>query len=467
MSGLRLPITPVVDFPSTIGIFVDFSSFALDRRIMAGVRDCGYVSPTPIQIQAIPPVLSGRDVLGLAQTGTGKTAAFALPLLQRMILDEAGQRGPVRVLVLAPTRELALQIHESFIALGRQTGIRSAAVFGGVGETPQIRAARQCSVLVACPGRLLDLVNRKLIDLAHVRALVLDEADHMFDMGFLPDVRRIIASLPAQRQNLLFSATMPAEIRKMADQVLLNPVVVQVANTAPPEKISHALYPVTTGRKVALLETLLGRTDHDCMLIFTRTKHRAKSLARRLEQGGWAATSLQGNLSQTRRQEALDGFRSGKYRIMVATDIAARGIDCSRISHVINFDVPDTAENYTHRIGRTGRADKSGQAMTLVTPEDGGQVRLIERILGARLERVLVEGFLYGSEAIGGDGSFEEPRPPRERRVARPGGQVAGRPLQAGRGNAPAKGRNSGRASGISRPKASGESVFGMARVAS
>ena len=392
---------------------MDFSSFSFDRRLDVGIRDCGYVSPTPIQVQAIPPVLDGRDVLGLAQTGTGKTAAFALPLLQRMILADASPRGPVRVLVLAPTRELALQIHETFIALGKQTGIRCAAVFGGVGETPQVKAANQSSVLVACPGRLLDLLNRGLVDLSRVDALVLDEADRMFDMGFLPDLRRIMAKLPAKRQNLLFSATMPPEIRKIADQVLVRPAVVQVANTAPPEKIRHALYPVSPGQKMALLEAYLGAEDHDCVLIFTRTKHRAKSLARKLEQKGMAATSLQGNLSQNRRQEALEGFRTGKYRIMVATDIAARGIDCVRISHVVNFDVPDTAESYTHRIGRTGRADRSGLAMTLVTPEDNIQIQAIERTLGDRLPRLRVDGFAYTSAEGGSDASFEEPRPPR------------------------------------------------------
>jgi superfamily II DNA/RNA helicase len=440
MSGLRLLITPVVDFPPTTGPFVDFSSFSFDQRLGVGIRDCGYVSPTPIQVQAIPPVLAGRDVLGLAQTGTGKTAAFALPLLQRMIDASAPLRGPVRVLVLAPTRELALQIHETFISLGKQTGIRCAAVFGGVGENPQIKAAAQSSVLVACPGRLLDLLNRGLVDLSRVDALVLDEADRMFDMGFLPDLRRIMAKLPARRQNLLFSATMPPEIRKIADQVLVQPAVVQVANTAPPEKIRHALFPVSAGQKMALLEAYLGAEEHDCVLVFTRTKHRAKSLARKLEQKGMQATSLQGNLSQNRRQEALDGFRTGKYRIMVATDIAARGIDCARVTHVINFDVPDTAENYTHRIGRTGRADKSGQAMTLITPEDSAQIQAIERILGGRLPRVRLDGFLYDNAAGGSDSAFEEPREPRGngRNQPRNAPARAARPRTSGaRGSAP------------------------------
>lgn len=434
---------------------MDFSSFSFDRRLLAGIRDCGYVSPTPIQVQAIPSVLSGQDVLGLAQTGTGKTAAFALPLLQGLLDRNAGPRGPIRVLVLAPTRELALQIHESFISLGKQTGIRSAVVFGGVGETPQIKAARQATVLVACPGRLLDLVNRGLVDLSQVEALVLDEADHMFDMGFVPDVRRIMAKLPAKRQNLLFSATMPPEIRKMADQILQRPSVVQVANTAPAETIRHALYPVSSGQKVALLEALLKNTAHDCVLVFTRTKHRAKSLARKLEQQGWLATSLQGNLSQSRRQEALDGFRSGKYRIMVATDIAARGIDCARVTHVINFDVPDTAENYTHRIGRTGRAEKSGQAMTFVASEDQDQVRCIERSLGGRLDRVRLDGFVYKDTPDRNGAAFEEPRP------ARPG-RVSGRQVRSSREARPARPARSPRERSSREDGARQGGIFGM-----
>jgi len=459
---------------------VDFSSFCFDRRLEVGIRDCGYVSPTPIQVQAIPPVLAGQDVLGLAQTGTGKTAAFALPLLQRMIQAGAAPRGPVRVLVLAPTRELALQIHETFIALGKQTGIRCSAVFGGVGETPQLKAAGQSSVLVACPGRLLDFMNRGLVDLSGVDALVLDEADRMFDMGFLPDLRRIMSKLPANRQNLLFSATMPPEIRKIADQVLVHPTVVQVANTAPPERIRHSLFPVQPGQKMALLEAYLGAEEHDCVLVFTRTKHRAKSLARKLEQKGMAATSLQGNLSQTRRQEALDGFRTGRYRIMVATDIAARGIDCARVTHVINFDVPDTAENYTHRIGRTGRAERSGQAMTLVTPEDDAQIRAIERILGERLPRVRLDGFVYdGGDNGGSDSSFEEPRPPRApgRNASRaPRSAGSQRPAQGNRGRreqASSSGSDTRRAPSArpasparpasqERPASSRRSVFGL-----
>jgi superfamily II DNA/RNA helicase len=411
---------------------VNFDSFSFDERIRSGIRACGYVSPTPIQGRAIPDVLAGHDVLGLAQTGTGKTAAFVLPILQRLLNADAPKQGPVRVLVLAPTRELALQIHESFVALGKQTGIRSSAVFGGVGAVPQIKALSRSSVCVACPGRLLDLINRGDADLSQVETLVIDEADRMFDMGFLPDLRRILARLPRDRQNLLFSATMPREIRSLADGVLRNPVTVQVDNNAPAKTVSHALYPVSSHLKPNLLEALLRKTEHECVLVFTRTKHRAKSLARKLENRGWAATSLQGNLSQNRRQEALEGFRRGSYRIMVATDIAARGIDCEKISHVINFDLPDTAETYTHRIGRTGRAERSGEALTLVTGEDELQVRAIERILGSSIERRKLDGFDYSAA-----GQRPDPRD-----------EARGPARNAGRNNGRDNGRNASRGGG-------------------
>ena len=372
-----------------------FDSFSFDQRIVAGIKACGYVTPTPIQTRAIPEVMRGRDVMGLAQTGTGKTAAFALPILQRLAETKASTQGPVRTLVLAPTRELALQIHENFISLGKQTGIRSAAVFGGVGANPQIKAVRRATVVVACPGRLIDLLNQGVIKLDHVDTLVLDEADRMLDMGFMPDIKRILARLPAHRQNLLFSATMPADIRKLADKILVDPATVQVANTNPVESVSHAFYPVQNHLKAGLLEALLKTTQHESVLIFTRTKHRAKNLARKLSGKGHDATFLQGNMSQNQRQRALDGFKSGDFDVMVATDIAARGIDCDRVTHVINFDVPNTAETYTHRIGRTGRAGRSGTALSFVTREDKGLMRDIERIVRKDIEHCKVEGFDY------------------------------------------------------------------------
>ncbi|MBI9080223.1 MAG: DEAD/DEAH box helicase [Pseudodesulfovibrio sp.] len=374
---------------------MNFDSFSFDRRIVAGIKACGYVTPTPIQTRAIPDVLQGRDVMGLAQTGTGKTAAFALPILQRLLDAKASGQGPARVLVLAPTRELALQIHENFISLGKQTGIRSAAVFGGVGANPQIKAVQRATIVVACPGRLIDLLNQGVIRLDHVKTLVLDEADRMLDMGFMPDIKRIISKLPAQRQNLLFSATMPSDIRKLADKILVDPATVQVANTSPVKSVSHAFYPVSQHLKTGLLETLLETTDHESVLIFTRTKHKAKNLARKLSGKGLEATFLQGNMSQNQRQRALDGFRNGTFNVMVATDIAARGIDCERISHVINFDVPDTAETYTHRIGRTGRAGRTGAALSLVTREDHDIMRDIERIVNHQIDRCTVEEFDY------------------------------------------------------------------------
>ena len=375
---------------------MNFDDFALDAQIMAGVRNAGFITPTPIQNQAIPAVLSGRDVMGLAQTGTGKTAAFVLPILQRMIEAGHGRSGPVKTLVLAPTRELAMQIHQDFISLGRKTGFRSAPVFGGVGQFPQVKSLKHASICVACPGRLLDLLNQRQADLSHVDTLVLDEADRMLDMGFMPDIKKIMAKLPRQRQMLLFSATMPGEIRTLAETMMSDPVNVQVSNTAPAAGVSHAFYPVADRKKSDLLEAMLGREGLENVLVFTRTKHRAKSLAQKLCGKGWAAVSLQGNLSQNRRQQALAGFKKGKYRVMVATDIAARGIDCKSISHVINFDVPDTAEAYTHRIGRTGRADRKGTAATLITSGDYKQIRDIERTLGRKIERLKLDDFDYG-----------------------------------------------------------------------
>ncbi len=392
---------------------MSFLSFDFDQRILAGIRAAGYETPTPIQTRAMPVVLAGRDVLGLAQTGTGKTAAFALPILQRLLAADAPKRGPVRVLVLAPTRELALQIHESFVDLGRQTGIRSTAVFGGVGIFPQVKALTQTTIVVACPGRLLDLVNRGQVNLSQVDTLVLDEADRMLDMGFLPDVKKILARLPAARQNLLFSATMPTAIDQLAGAILKRPEKVQVDNTRPAAGVSHALYPVPSHLKPELLEALIAATDYQALLVFTKTKHRAKTLARRLSEKGLAVVALQGNLSQNRRQEALSGFKAGKYKIMVATDIAARGIDCVDISHVVNFDMPDSAETYTHRIGRTGRAERSGASMTLVTGEDMGIVGAIERTLGAKISRERLADFDY--QAAG------RPTRPAERRDTRPG----------------------------------------------
>jgi ATP-dependent RNA helicase RhlE len=367
---------------------VSFDSFSFHPQIAAGILSAGYTTPTPIQSQTIPPILAGRDMLGLAQTGTGKTAAFVLPILQRLI-DRP--RGRQRVLVLSPTRELAEQTHQAIQVLGRKTGLRSLTVYGGVSAQPQVRSLQAgTEIVVACPGRLLDLLNQKLVNLSAIEVLVLDEADQMFDMGFLPTIRKILAALPKQRQTLLFSATMPAEIRSLATDLLHNPVTVEIGARRPVDSIRQAMIAVEGEGKYNILQDLLTRTGSGQVLIFTRTKHRAKKLAQQLSNSGLSAQALQGNLSQNRRQEVMDGFRAGRIKVMVATDIAARGIDVTQISHVINFDMPDTAEAYTHRIGRTGRMSRLGPALTLVTQEDLPMLRAIERVIGRSLERQAV-----------------------------------------------------------------------------
>ncbi len=381
-----------------------FDGFALDPRVALGVRAAGYTKPTPIQEQTIAGAMSGRHVLGLAQTGTGKTAAFVLPILHRLLLGsgQAGQRHggrgtrrTVRALVVAPTRELAEQINDEFRTLGQSTGLRSATVYGGVGFQPQIEALRgRADIIVACPGRLLDHMQRGNADLTAVEALVLDEADHMFDMGFLPSVRQILKAVPPEAQRLLFSATMPSEVAYLADELLTDPLRVEINRVAPAETIDHALIPVDEANKTGLLLDLLKDGDLRSVLVFTRTKHRAKRLAATLDKANHFVAELQGNLSQRRRQEALDGFKQGRYHVLVATDIAARGIDVARVSHVINYDFPDTTEAYTHRIGRTGRAERTGEALTFVTISDLDNVRQLERRLRMRIERRQMEGYV-------------------------------------------------------------------------
>jgi ATP-dependent RNA helicase RhlE len=383
---------------------LSFKEFSFDPRIGAGIQAMGYVTPTPIQQQAIPAVLKGRDVLGTAQTGTGKTAAFMLPILQRLT---QGPRGRVRALIVAPTRELAEQIHQDGVDLGRRTQVRSVTVYGGVSRNNQVQALRRgAEIVVACPGRLLDLAGDRSVDLSHVEVLVLDEADRMCDMGFLPDIRRILKLLPAQRQTLFFSATMPQEIRELADSILRNPVTVQIGEIAPANTVSHALYPVSQRLKKKLLLATLEQTATGRVLIFTRTKYRARNLARDLERQNYRVSALQGNMSQNNRQRAIDGFRNGRYDILVATDIASRGIDVSEISHVINFDMPDTVDAYTHRIGRTGRAHQTGEAFTFMAQGDEPLVRQIEKVLGERIERRRLPGFNYGNSA--------QERPPQQ-----------------------------------------------------
>jgi ATP-dependent RNA helicase RhlE len=372
---------------------MSFDQFSLDPRIMAGIKAMGYTTPTPIQQQAIPVILKRRDVLGIAQTGTGKTGAFVLPIIQRLL---KGTHHRVRVLILSPTRELAEQTRVASAELGKHTNVRSVSIYGGVSKGPQISALqRGTEIVVACPGRLLDLHNEGRIDLSHVEVLVLDEADRMCDMGFLPDIRRILKQLPSQRQTLFFSATMPEEIRKLANKILIKPVTVQIGIIAPAKSVSHALFPVARPRKKALLMAMLEQTATGRVLVFTRTKYRARNLARDLVKRKYRAAALQGNMSQNQRQNALNGFRNDKYDILVATDIASRGIDVTDITHVINFDMPDTVDAYTHRIGRTGRVDESGDAFTFIEPDDEAMVRNIEKLLKKRIVRRKLPGFDY------------------------------------------------------------------------
>ncbi len=372
---------------------MNFEQFGLDARILAGVKAAGYETPTPIQQQAIPVVLEGKDILGLAQTGTGKTAAFALPILQRLT---QGPLRKVRTLILAPTRELAEQIHQSFYDLGKNTKIRSTAIYGGVGKYGQINELRRgAEIVVACPGRLLDHIGDRSIDLSQIEILVLDEADRMCDMGFLPDIRRILKVLPKQRQTLFFSATMPDDIRQLSGEMLNSPVTVQIGVSEPVKTVSHALYPVTDGLKTKLLMSWLEQTATGRVIVFTRTKRRARNLAADLEQKRYRVSALQGNMAQNRRQESINGFRDGKYDILVATDIAARGIDVTEVTHVINFDMPDTTDAYTHRIGRTGRAEQTGEAFTFATPADLDTVRDVEKVLGKKIERRRLQEFDY------------------------------------------------------------------------
>ncbi|ANM29594.1 hypothetical protein ABI59_08395 [Acidobacteria bacterium Mor1] len=432
-----------------------FASFEFDPRLERAIADAGFAEPRPIQKQTIPAALDGQDVLGLAQTGTGKTAAFALPLLDYVL--ESRERQP-SALIVAPTRELATQIAEEIRRLAKYTRIQVATLFGGVSLGSQRTALRRNpEILVACPGRLLDLYRQGDVRLDRIETLVLDEADHMFDMGFLPDIRKILEALPEDRQNLLFSATMPPEIRKLAKGLLYKPHVVELESTRPVSTIDHALYPVDPGRKMQLLEKVLGDGDCTSAIVFTRTKHRAKRLAQQLSRSGHRAVALQGNMSQNARTRAMDGFRKKEFDVLVATDIAARGIDIEQVSHVVNFDMPTTPEGYTHRIGRTGRAERQGRAYTFVSGEDREMIRAVERRIGAMIPRLSVEG-ITGELPADREQPRRRPsdrpassRPRRRRR--RPAGS---RPRsQSGNASKP------GRSAGGSRSKASGTAAGG------
>ncbi len=375
-----------------------FSSLKLHPDLLRGIKELGFTRPTPIQEAAIPPALAGRDVLACAMTGSGKTAAFLLPILHKLV---GRPRGVTRALVLTPTRELAAQILEDLNDLAVHTPITGAAIFGGVGMGPQEHAFRSgVDVLVATPGRLLDHFRMPYAKLAGVEHLVLDEADRMLDMGFLPDIRRVLRHLPQKRQTFFFSATMPAPILTLTREMLRNPEAIQLdRKPAPAVGITQAVYPVPQELKSALLVALLQRGEMQEALVFTRTKHRANRLADYLARHGIKAERIHGNRSQSQRTEALAGFKSGKYRVLVATDIAARGIDVEALGHVVNFDVPKAAEDYIHRVGRTARAELTGDAFTLVSPEEEGELRGIERVVGRRLPRITVPDFDYTAKS--------------------------------------------------------------------
>ncbi|BAN68866.1 DEAD/DEAH box helicase [endosymbiont of unidentified scaly snail isolate Monju] len=372
-----------------------FEQLGLSADILRAVAEQGYSAPTPIQAQAIPVVLEGRDILAGAQTGTGKTAGFTLPLLHR--LAETTRKGSrtVRALILTPTRELAAQVGESVATYGRHLDLRSAVIFGGVKINPQIQQLRRgVDILIATPGRLLDHVSQGTLDLSRVEILVLDEADRMLDMGFIHDIRKVLAQLPERRQNLLFSATFSGEIRALAERLLDAPVSIEVArrNTAA-ESVAQRVYRVDRGRKAELLAWLIGSRDWRQVLVFTRTKHGANRLAQYLDKAGPSATAIHGNKSQGARTRALAGFKKGDIRVLVATDIAARGLDIDQLPHVVNFELPNVAEDYVHRIGRTGRAGREGEAVSLVCVDEDRLLRDIEKVIGRRLPAEVLEGY--------------------------------------------------------------------------
>lgn len=409
-----------------------FTQFPLDPALVRGTNDLGFAEATPVQEATLPLALAGRDVLAAAMTGSGKTAAFALPILQRLM---GLPPGVTRALVLTPTRELAAQVHQHLTLLGRHTSVKAATIFGGVGPAPQVRALRSgVSVVVATPGRLLDHIGTGVARLDKVEILVLDEADRMLDMGFLPDVRRILSRVPKLRQTLFFSATLPAPIVELSREMLVNPVRVGIERKAAPAVgVTHAVLPVPERLKRTLLLEVLQRDKVGMALVFTRTKHRANRLAQFLDEAGIACDRIHGNRSQSQRENALADFKSGRLRVLVATDIASRGIDVKDLPHVINFDVPVQPDDYIHRVGRTARAERTGQALTLVSPDEEQAVSAIEREMGTRLTRRRLEGFDYNrSDVVVATRSeprpSERPRnrpqsqPSRPRQVARPAG---------------------------------------------
>ena len=390
------PITAPANEPSAPTLLT-FADLDLHPEILSAIHDAGYTSPTPIQRDAIPLALKGRDIMGLAQTGTGKTAAFTLPIIDRLI----GGPRRTRALILTPTRELCVQVEESFRKYASHAEIEMVAVYGGVPLEPQERKLRAgVDVVVATPGRLIDHLERRNVDFGDLEVLVLDEADRMLDMGFAPQINRIVDQIPTYRQTLLFSATMPPEVEALARKYLRKPVVVQVGvRSSAASTVTHAVYPVPREKKNALLVELLTGKVHDSVLIFSRTKHGADRIVRDLEQAGVSATAMHADKSQAQRTRALQDFKDGVTSVLVATDIAQRGLDISGITHVINYDVPQQAEDYVHRIGRTGRAAKEGDAYTFMSPDEIGMVRTIERMIGTPIPRISVPGFDFGTVA--------------------------------------------------------------------
>jgi len=419
-----------------------FSSLGLDAKILHAVQDAGYTEPTPIQNAAIPPIIAGHDLIGIAQTGTGKTAAFTLPILTKLAAQPAGQRRGTRVLVIAPTRELAVQIDENIRAYAKYLPVTVATVFGGVGEQPQIRALNSgTDVIIACPGRLLDLVGRRNGDFSHLQFLVLDEADRMLDMGFLPSIRQIVRQLPKQRQTLLFSATLSKEIEGLTHEFQRAPKLVQIGRRSnPAETVTQLVYEVPKHLKPALLLHLLRDPQMDMVLVFSRMKHGADRIARNLEQKGIRTATLHSNRSQNQRLKALKDFKSGAVRVLVATDIAARGIDVDGISHVVNYDFPMHAEDYVHRIGRTGRANAIGDAISFVTPEDHGELRALERFIGRGIVRKRAEGFDYQAagpaQTESSRGDRHQPRTHGHASPSRPAAGGSSRPRGPGQSGA-------------------------------
>ena len=391
-----------------------FSKLGLSHAMLEGVKAMGYTDPTPIQLRAIPLVLEGRDIIGSAQTGTGKTAAFALPILTKL---KSHERAP-RALILEPTRELAAQVETAFRDYSRFTDLNVAVFYGGVGYEKQLQALKSgVDVIVATPGRLLDHMEQGNCNLSHIQHVVLDEADRMLDMGFLPDVKRILQKCPKDRQSMLFSATVPPAIETLIQWAMRNPETIEIgARRSPAETVKHVIYQVSDTQKTDLLLELLKRVNYDSVIIFCRTKHGADRVAHTLQRANHAVAILHSNRTQREREEALDGFRHGKFEVLVATDIAARGLDIANVSHVINFDVPQHPEDYVHRIGRTGRAENTGDAFTLMVAEDAMHVFSIERFIGQKIPREKLEGFDYRYTAL-----FEADKPgapkPHERKV--------------------------------------------------